>query len=429
MKNLNIRNPFLQEYLTYVEDTESPRIFHIWTALSNISACLGRRCYFPFGVGDIYPNQYILLVGPPAVKKSTAIKIGQRLISETTGVRFAPDDTGGARQGLITAIENKQNDENIPDEEVDLALEQFDFGNLEKIGELKVNNSFEDKHHLYIVASEFNTFIGIRETPMLNFLGKLWDGEDFTYGLKKETSVLKNGLLNLIGGTTPTNIAIAMPPAAIGGGFMSRLILVHADAKYKSVARPSPLNPEIGVRIKEVMSWAYYTARGEFKETAEARKFLDSFYEVETRINDARFMYYCDRRHTHLIKLTMALTAGRMSQTITPDDISDAHAILSYTETNMTEALGEFGLSPLSAAKQKMLEFIRHCKVPVTETILWAVMVKDMQKVDFLNSLNDLTNTRKIIQVTTKKYGAAYLFNTRRHEEVDAVMNELAVES
>ena len=99
----DLDNKFLKLYLTYVEETESPRIFHIWAALSCISACLGRRAKFPFGIGPIYANSYIALVGPPATRKSTVTSIATKLLKAATTIRFAPDDTGGQRQGIITA--------------------------------------------------------------------------------------------------------------------------------------------------------------------------------------------------------------------------------------------------------------------------------------------------------------------------------------
>jgi hypothetical protein len=95
---------YLNEYLKMVEDTESPRIFHIWSAVFAMSAALGRRSWLPFGTFDIFPNQYVLLVGTPGTRKSTAANLSKKLLKNSTGTRFAPSDTGGQRQGLIGAL-------------------------------------------------------------------------------------------------------------------------------------------------------------------------------------------------------------------------------------------------------------------------------------------------------------------------------------
>src|SRR3546814_1384868 len=38
--------PFLNHYMAMVEDTESPRLFHLWSAITGAAAALGRRCFF-----------------------------------------------------------------------------------------------------------------------------------------------------------------------------------------------------------------------------------------------------------------------------------------------------------------------------------------------------------------------------------------------
>jgi hypothetical protein len=72
--------PYLNDYLQMVEDTESPRIFHIWSALFAISASLGRRCWLPFGTFDTYPNLYVLLVGTPGTRKTTAANQSKKIL-------------------------------------------------------------------------------------------------------------------------------------------------------------------------------------------------------------------------------------------------------------------------------------------------------------------------------------------------------------
>src|SRR3546814_7561015 len=61
--------PFLNHYMAMVEDTESPRLFHLWSAITGAAAALGRRCFFQLGPITVYPNHYTLLVGTPASRK------------------------------------------------------------------------------------------------------------------------------------------------------------------------------------------------------------------------------------------------------------------------------------------------------------------------------------------------------------------------
>ena len=73
----------------------------------------------------------------------------------------------------------------------------------------------------------------------------------------------------------------------------------------------------------------------------------------------------------------------------------------------MSDALGEFGMSPLALCKQRLMEFVSHSKDPIPENILWAVMHRDMKLVDFKSTLNELTNSGKIAQITMQTPGGA----------------------
>ena len=173
-----------------VEDTESPRIMHLWSALFNVSSALGRRCWLPFGPMELFPNQYVLMVGTPASRKSTAANIAKRLLKESTGVRFAPADTGGQRQGLVLAMQGN------PDESKEfLGAQELGSKNtgLASLTDLEeVTNTPEDetasyvaeadKHHIAAVANEFSRFIGQNNHGMLDFLVERWDGDDAILG-------------------------------------------------------------------------------------------------------------------------------------------------------------------------------------------------------------------------------------------------------
>jgi len=416
---LNLHNSFLQEYLEYVEETETPRIMHVWAALTGVGACLGRRVQLPFGITDIYANMFVLLVGPPGVRKSTAINLMQKRLRHATKVRFAPEDTAGARQGLIIALENKDEQADEKEKaELEAAAATLD---LEKLNGYNITIDSRDAHVMFAVASEFSSFIGHNAIDMVTFLNKMWDGESYDYKIRTVRHLLHNPLLSVIGGTTPTNISTSLPASAIGHGFTSRVILVHANKKYKKVPRPPALDRTIEKSIDETLSYLSNTFDGDMKETKEAASIIDSLYDTEIKLNDPRFIYYVDRRQQHLLKLSVILAAARRSKSIERTDVEEANLILTYTETFMPDALGEYGLSPLSAAKQKMVEFIQHAKGPVTVNILWAVMQRDMKVVDFRNSLAELVNSNKILEVHTNQ-GEAYVYMDREDEETERVM-------
>lgn len=396
-----------------VEETESPRLYHLWCAISVVGAALGRRCYLPFMDDKILPNMFILLVGNAATRKSTAMNIGKRLLKECTDVQFAPDSTGGKHQGLVSAMlgeEGKEEDElekALSEAGVDEMLSDTGLGNL-PFGDArkkKLRIAPEDKHVLYATASEFNTFIGHNNIEFLEFLGKTYDGEEYKYQLRKEWITLENTLINLIGCTTPTNIATAMPPSAIGQGFTSRIILVYGDKKYKTLDRPPPFSPELRARLQNALRTIYFEFGGPFKETDGAYQYQKSVYYRPSEIVDSRFTYYSARRHTHFTKLGMILAAMRGSLLITEEDYTLADKILLQTEQLMPEALGEYGLSPVSMAKQRIVEFLRAVDEPVTSNVLWSMLGRDIKLNEFHSCLQDLIASEKIERVDIQVRG------------------------
>ena len=84
---------FMALYLEYTKATECPTFFHRWCGLTCLSAYLGRRIFFRLGHFTLYPNLYTMLIGSPGTKKSSAIKIGAKLIKLAGYSTFAAKKT------------------------------------------------------------------------------------------------------------------------------------------------------------------------------------------------------------------------------------------------------------------------------------------------------------------------------------------------
>lgn len=404
-------NDFIDTYMEMVENTESPRMYHVWCAISCVGAALGRRCFLPFGHSVIYPNEYVLLVGNAGTRKSTAMGVAKSILAEATDVRFSPDSTGGRHQGLVTAMRGPQDEEDDDlKKQVDKLIDDFsatDIGNITFGNPTKrLNIAQEDKQVLYTTASEFNIFIGHNNIEFLEFLGKVYDGEPYDYQLKNEQISLAHPLMNLIGCTTSTNIATAMPPEAIGQGFMSRIILVYGDKKYKKVSRPTPFDQGLRSKLQSTLRQLYFQFSGPFRETQEALDYQDSIYDAPSELIDSRFTYYLTRRHTHMLKLAMILAAMKGSLIIGRDDYMLANSILLQTEQHMPDALGEYGTSPISIAKQKIVEYVRAVDMPVTSNMLWHMLSGHIKLHEFEECMRDLVGSGKIVRERARMNGS-----------------------
>ena len=396
---------YLNDYLAMVEDTESPRVFHIWSALWAVSAAMGRRCWLPFGVMDIFPNQYVLIVGSPASRKSTALSLARKLLKDSTGVRFAPGDTGGQRQGLVLAMQGNEEDHHKEFlGAAELGAKENTISSLTDLAEVTNTTTDEelisvaeaDKHHIAVAASEFSRFIGQNNLQMMDFLVERYDGEDYEYKTRQSNITMRNTLMNMLAATTPTSLNHSLPPAAGGQGFLSRMILVYGAKKYKEIARPSAPDARLVTGIKDTLNGVYHELHGMFDETAEAKAYSESLYGFNIGITDSRFAYYAERRYTHLIKLAMVLAGARLDQTITKSDYEEAHRILRGTEAGMADALGEFGMNPLAVVKQEILEQMRASQGPLTIEQIVAMFHRDASSRDIIEVINDLVRVGQV---------------------------------
>jgi len=409
-----IKNDFLKTHLKYVHNTESPLLMHIWSSIITASAAMGRHVWLDSGARRLYANNYCLLVGPPGTRKNSAINPAVSLLRNNTQVKFAPDDTGGQRQGLIVAIENSTENKMKTDYDALISNpKDFTSDDLDLLGSIHLNLKKDDpdEHAMFINATEFGSFLGQGNLDMTRFLIKMWDCEPYKYQIKKEEMTLKNPLVNLLGGTTSSDLATLLPPEAIGQGFMSRIILVFAPRKEKDVP-PSKwfLDKKYLPKLNDVYRFLFHEMKGGMEKSQKAQILEDKIYMQNIKLPDTRFIHYSERRADHLAKLAMVLAAVKKSYIINEEDFAEANNILIETEKHMTDALGEYGLSPLAVSRQKMIEFIQHANGPVSNDILWLMMRKDMRLLDFRNSISELINAKKILQIDTAS-GKAFVFN------------------
>ena len=84
-------NTFLQNYAIVTDGNECPQLFHHWAGLSCLANFAGRRFFHRWGVaGNIYPHMYLLFVGDPGVKKSTAMNIAHGLVKKVGDIEILP---------------------------------------------------------------------------------------------------------------------------------------------------------------------------------------------------------------------------------------------------------------------------------------------------------------------------------------------------
>lgn len=379
---------FFDLYFEYVKETEPPAVFHRWSAISSIGALLGRRVWFPFGTSRLFPNHYVMLVGDPGTRKSTAIKRATKLISSAGYATFSANRSSKEKFLADLAGVEEEAQWQPPSRKKESGINIL--ANLNLPGADAILG--EDPAEMFIANDEFNNFIGAGNLDFQSLLGELWDWDDpdrpFKQRLKTSKSIaIFQPTVSILGGNTPTGFAECFPLASIGQGFMSRLILIHSEPSGRKITFP-PAPPQDQVdKLVGFLAQMREVCRGQFELEEDAASALDTIYKGWSELEDSRFRHYSTRRFTHLIKLCMIVACCRLAMRITLLDVIHANTILSYAETTMPKAIGELGKSRNAEAANKLMQVLYGARSALSVTDLWKIVQNDLDKITDLSGL------------------------------------------
>lgn len=374
------------------DHSEAPAIYHRWCALSIMGALMGRQCWINFGTGHIYPNQFIMLMGEPGTRKGSAYGIAKKLLKMAGYTRFAKDKTSKER----FLVDMKQMESS---KEAMLSVEDLE--------ELAMDAPSET----YIMAGEFTDFIGQGNMEFVTFLTNIWDNlSHYEHPKLHGKSVfVHQPTVNLLGCNTPEGFSLAFPPEALGNGFLSRVIMVHAETTGIRIPWPEPQDELMMADLSNRMIAVRKTMVGEIGLTKEAKHIAGVIYKDEIPVDDNRFKHYQQRRYIHMLKVAMLLAVFDLEQNIGVEHILRANTLLALTEKDMSKALGEFGASKYSTVAGKILSYLNTCHSPQSNTQLWKIVARDLNKMTELIDILSSLRTAEKIQVKEVAGKAGYL--------------------
>jgi hypothetical protein len=286
--------------------TEAPDAFVIWSAISVVAAVLKKKVWIKRGTYKIYPNQYIVLVGPPGVGKGTAIHPAHSFIKD-----YQPS--------LSNYLSDRITAPKIIEKLANGFQTQFIVNNT--IGISKESTAV-------LMATELSTFLGSSDW-MTSFLCDTWDRNEFEYDTKnKGSSHIKDMCVSLIGACVPDFIrkinGRQNAAEAINGGFTARTMFVFANEKSKKLAWPVSLEDvkkvpgNNGKTGKETIVDLRHDleqialVRGEYTFSQEAHFAWIAFYnKIKAEDHDSDVVrYFKSRQDVHVLKVAMCLKAA-----------------------------------------------------------------------------------------------------------------------
>lgn len=155
----------------------------------------------------LYPNLYVFLIAPPGIGKTRTTMAAKDYLIDLPEFHLAPVSMTWA--SLVDCLRAaKRHIIRMPDEPLDY-------------------------NTMFICADELGAFIHQYDNEMIDGLSALYDPTP--YSQNRRTNDLKFKIqspqLNILAGSTPTNLMQFMPEKAWGQGFTSRVIMIFADEK------------------------------------------------------------------------------------------------------------------------------------------------------------------------------------------------------
>ena len=345
------RPSFITEYLEATKETTSPEIFQLWSAIGCVASALGRRVWWRMNhkTPPLFPNMFVMLVGPPGSGKSQAIDPAQAIMNKIPGIKIAPDTITREQffRRMAQALEARDSlDPNSPVPELDSTY--------------------------CVVNSEVGNFIPRQDTVFMRMLARMYDcPATFKYvskhgsGKENTDDHIESPCLNIIGGVQPPWIREALPQEAFDLGFPARLVLVHSALVIQpevadeepddtfTYTEDNPILVRLAGRLRKIAQ-----LRGRFKMTPEARTYLQDFIAgtKSPPPSHSKLASYNTRRWFHLTKLAMIVSAARRTDLlIVEDDIAQAETYLVEAERTMPAALHAAGDNPLRPQMDRVL--------------------------------------------------------------------------
>lgn len=295
---------WLDRSICQYSEYEPPVRYYYWSLLSAVSAIVKDKVWFDRGGSyQLYPNIYVLLFGPSAIRKGPPINLAKYIVSKVNNTRVI---NGRATvEAIIKELGTVQHKEN------------------KKI----VNDSCG-----FIVSSELSSAI-IGNTNSLDILTDLFDriyneGE-WGYRLKNaEQIILKNPTLTWLAGTNEALFREFVPEKNIKGGLIGRMFIISETKinKINSLMYAPKVRPDRDKIVDEIRHLANIS--GEFKMEDEVREAFDTWYieftkNVGPKLEDETGTV--GRISDNILRMAMLLSlARRTDMIITLEDIEEA---------------------------------------------------------------------------------------------------------
>lgn len=391
---------FLSDYREFTSGNEAHPTYHLFSSLVAISSIVSRKVWLDMDYFTIYPNLYVVLVGPPGNRKSSAMATTKYLLRELKSIPFSGECI--SKEKLVEdMVEQERALDGLPDK-------------------------YKDKRiysPMTICVTELSEFLAISQAGMIGFLTDVYDQDFYEHKTKnKGTAIVTGPFLNLIACTTPAWITTYLRSDIISGGFSRRTLFVYETEKASRIPFPE-VTPPMRAAWARLFTYAQklQNVRGPFTWDPDAKKYYADWYIKLEMPKDENIVGYFETKHIQMLKLAMliALSEDYTSLVLQRSHIDTALAFLGLVETNLGRVFQSMGRNLLNSTATKIQDLLRQAGgTPYKDSAgnaataymlptkrLQAIMFQDVNQDDFGKVLDHLVQTDKVERLTIADKG------------------------
>lgn len=322
---------WLQLLLEQTKRAESPRSFMVWAGLTAISAVVNNKVWIDKGgLYNLYPNIYVMLIGPSGLRKSFPPMVMRKLVGMVGNTRVI-----AGRSSVQQIISKLGKAHTAP-------------------GKGLIKDAIA-----YINAGELATSL-VRDQDALTLLTDLHDGnynKEWAYNLKSGTDELKNICITMVGAINPELFGGFISQKEIGGGFIARNFLIYETRRsQKDALLRKKIDDQIDYELLSKHLFELTKLNGEFVIEEEAILAYEDWYskfepeDMDDRTGSA------NRIHDQILKVAMLLSLCERADNliITKIEMEKAFNLCTQSTASVNRVLAGTGIH-VDAPKIKLI--------------------------------------------------------------------------
>jgi hypothetical protein len=328
---------FLQNYRLYSSGSEAHPTYHTFSALVALSSIISRRIWIDMGHFKVYPNLYVILVGPPGNRKTSAMTFAKKLLRELN-LPFSAECV--TKEKLV----------------VDISEQEKTMADLPDV--------FKDQKvytPMTVMVTELSELLGAGGVGMINFLTTIYDQDFYELRTKNKGSVnIAGPYLTLLACTTPDWITQYLRSDVISGGFSRRAIFVLETGKAGRIAFPT-VTPEMSQGWSALVDYSrkLLQLKGPVVWHPDARRYFEQWYNGLVMPSDPMVIGYYETKHMQLLKIAMLLLVSDSTELVLQvRHLEFGLELLRLAEENLTKVFSGIGRNELNATAAKVIEVL-----------------------------------------------------------------------